>query len=373
MSQSPENISPESNRRWHVPYIIIVGMIIFSCSLTTEPNSKAKLEEADSVSLPLGVTRAFLRNKPNYMIDFIGDIHGHAWKLKSLLVKKLGYQFQRGTYRHPERTVIFVGDYIDRGPNIVETLDIVKRMVDAGNGIALMGNHEYNAICFHMQSKEGGHLRPHLLKNVYQHLETIKQFHHTSEGQRRYEDAIEWFKTLPLFYESDKFRAVHACWDVENISLLQTRLNSNNTLTDDLIYESINKENELYVAIEETLKGKEIPMPSGQTFADKDNHSTTEVRIKWWEDPVTTTYRDLSIPRLENLPHENVHPSLLRTMNYYSDPLPVFFGHYWLNGDISLHANNICCLDYSVARDGVLAAYRFDGEPVLEPEKFVFV
>ena len=83
------------------------------------------------------------------MIDFIGDIHGHADKLLELL-EKLGYTTNNGTYCHPTRKVLFVGDYIDRGPKIRETLEIVKSMVDSENAIALMGNHEYNALCFHI-------------------------------------------------------------------------------------------------------------------------------------------------------------------------------------------------------------------------------
>ncbi|MDD4439343.1 MAG: metallophosphoesterase, partial [Tissierellia bacterium] len=72
------------------------------------------------------------------MIDFIGDIHGHADKLEALLIK-LGYVKVNGTYSHPHRKVLFVGDYIDRGPKIRETLQIVKAMVDNDNAIALMG------------------------------------------------------------------------------------------------------------------------------------------------------------------------------------------------------------------------------------------
>ncbi len=69
------------------------------------------------------------------MIDFIGDIHGHADKLEGLLLQ-LGYIKSGNTYSHPNRKVLFVGDYIDRGPKIRETLAIVKAMVDSDNAIA---------------------------------------------------------------------------------------------------------------------------------------------------------------------------------------------------------------------------------------------
>ena len=109
------------------------------------------------------------------MIDLIGDIHGHADKLEALLLK-LGYEKINGVYSHSESKAVFVGDYIDRGPKIRETLKIVRTMVESDKAIALMGNHEYNALCFHFQESEGGHLRKHLIKNIVQHFETLKQF-----------------------------------------------------------------------------------------------------------------------------------------------------------------------------------------------------
>ena len=99
------------------------------------------------------------------MTDIIGDIHGHADKLIELL-RMLGYEKKDGSFAHPSRKILFVGDYIDRGPKIKETLEIIKAMVDSGNAIALMGNHEYNALCFHFQETEGGHLRKHEIKNI---------------------------------------------------------------------------------------------------------------------------------------------------------------------------------------------------------------
>ena len=63
------------------------------------------------------------------MYDLIGDIHGHADELEQLL-GMLGYRRQQGVYGHPERQVIFVGDFIDRGPQIREVLEIVRPMVD---------------------------------------------------------------------------------------------------------------------------------------------------------------------------------------------------------------------------------------------------
>ena len=303
------------------------------------------------------------------MIDLIGDIHGHADKLEELLVK-LGYAKNNGTYSHPDRKVLFVGDYIDRGPKIRETLEIVKAMVDSENAIAIMGNHEYNAICFHFQETEGGHLRKHLIKNIIQHYDTLKQF---QNRQKEYEGYLEWFKTLPLYYETEKFKAVHACWDNNNIAYLRKKL-VNDRLTDDLIYQSVKQGTALNEAIDQTLKGKEMKMPKGLFFTDKDGTQRTEIRIKWWEDPSKMTYKSISVEPIDNLPEQPIELSELNSLDFYRNhDKKVFFGHYWLKGEPTFYKENICCLDYSVAKGGKLVAYRLNEETSLDKENLIYV
>ena len=303
------------------------------------------------------------------MYDFIGDIHGHADKLEELLVK-LGYTQKGNAYEHPERKAFFVGDYIDRGPKIKKTLKIVRSMVENQNAIALLGNHEYNALCFHAKNKTGGHLRKHSIKNIIQHYETIKQF---QNKQDEYEDYLKWFKTLPLFYETTSFRTVHAAWDNTSIRFLRDHL-FQSKMTDELIEQSIVKGSPFYDAIETVLKGREVRLPKGHFFTDKDGTERRDIRIKWWEDPSRSTYQAISIEPLEHFEDSPVDISGLKSLDFYKpDNIPVLFGHYWLRGNPMLYRGNICCLDYSVAKHGLLAAYRFDGESVLDEAKFVFV
>ena len=303
------------------------------------------------------------------MYDFIGDIHGHADKLEELLVK-LGYTLKGNAYAHPDRKAFFVGDYIDRGPKIKKTLKIVRSMVENQNAIALMGNHEYNALCFNAKNKTGGHLRKHSIKNILQHYETLKQF---QNKQDEYDDYLKWFKTLPLFYETTSFRAVHAAWDNTSIRFLRDHL-FQSKMTDELIEQSVVKGSPFYDAIETVLKGKEIKLPKGHSFTDKDGTERRDMRIKWWEDPSGSTYQQISIEPLENFEDSPVDISVFKSLDFYKpDNIPVFFGHYWLKGNPMLYRGNICCLDYSVAKHGFLTAYRFDGEKILDASKFVFV
>jgi len=87
--------------------------------------------------------------------DIIGDIHGHSQSLESILTK-LGYKNQSGIYRQPSRKVIFLGDFIDRGNYQREVIDIARAMIDSGNALAVMGNHEFNAIAYYTDDHEGG-------------------------------------------------------------------------------------------------------------------------------------------------------------------------------------------------------------------------
>src|SRR5437868_1476621 len=139
-------------------------------------------------------------------IDFIGDIHGHADELIALL-KKLGYTTENGYYQHPSRKVFFCGDFIDRGPKIKQVLEIVKAMIDNDAAYTVIGNHEYNAICYHTM-EDGQHLRPNIGHNIEQHKGTLEALN--KEEILYY---IEWFKTLPIYHNNENFRIVHAQWN----------------------------------------------------------------------------------------------------------------------------------------------------------------
>ena len=83
--------------------------------------------------------------------DIIGDIHGHADELIKLL-EHLGYQNSTSGYKHEKRKVIFLGDFIDRGEHLKQhkkLLEVVMTMVNNGHALAVMGNHEFNALAFH--------------------------------------------------------------------------------------------------------------------------------------------------------------------------------------------------------------------------------
>ncbi|KUP07539.1 bis(5'-nucleosyl)-tetraphosphatase [Bacillus coahuilensis p1.1.43] len=73
-------------------------------------------------------------------LDIIGDIHGCLDEFTKL-TKKLGYQWINGIPLHPTRTLAFVGDLTDRGPNSVGVMEVVYQLWKEGRGIYSPGNH----------------------------------------------------------------------------------------------------------------------------------------------------------------------------------------------------------------------------------------
>jgi hypothetical protein len=287
-------------------------------------------------------------------VDFIGDIHGHADELIELLTSKLQYNNSKGYYSHPEdRKIIFVGDFIDKGPKIRETLQIVKAMCENGSAQAVIGNHEYNAILFHTPNKkEGGYYREHSFNEINHHYETLKQF---KDYPQEWMEYLNWFKTLPFFIETNHYRVVHAYWNDEYIKKLKeiTKIWDEKFL--DLV---TNKESEAYQIIEDLLKGPEFELPTGDEFKDKYGKERNKSRIKWWETNFKkTTYGS----HLLNYPYHKQDHEFKLNLTEISFHTPVFFGHYWLTGDI--YPNLILeaiCLDYSVADKGKLVSFSLD-------------
>lgn len=152
------------------------------------------------------------------MYDLIGDIHGHADELEALL-KKLGYVHKYGCYRHSERKAVFVGDLIDRGPGIQKTLHMVRAMVEQDAALAVMGNHEFNALAYHTPDPDssGEYLRPQNKHNNKQHKETLEQVDDI-------DSMLQFFWSLPVWLDLLELRVVHACWDHASVQHLDSML-----------------------------------------------------------------------------------------------------------------------------------------------------
>ncbi len=129
----------------------------------------------------------------------VGDIHGCLDKLV-LLMGKIDINFKKDT-------LVFIGDYIDRGPKSKEVVDY---LIDLARGkdsvIFLRGNHEYM-----LQGYLDGTDTMFFLANGGE--ATIKSYLQSGMGDEAGPipaDHLEFFDGLRLYYETADYIFVHA-------------------------------------------------------------------------------------------------------------------------------------------------------------------
>lgn len=249
--------------------------------------------------------------------DIIGDVHGRATKLKELL-SQLGYQQDlTQNWFHPGRKAIFVGDIINKGGEIFETVRIVRGMVESGYAEMVIGNHEWNWI----------------LGNSDTYRSTTNAY---LDRPQDYESDLNWVKTLPYSYENDHFRVVHAYWDAANIRVLSEMSHD---------HENLWEVDKFRDAIAMCVNGPyyfpdELERPIHQDI------SIDQIRLRWWQ---------------------------LNISLYGQSEKPLFFGHYCIEGDLVIYQGNICCLDPCAHRTNRLAAYCWKGEEKLLNQHLVII
>ena len=123
----------------------------------------------------------------------IGDIHGELEKLNKLL-KKLELT--------GKDTVVFLGDYIDRGRNSKEVVNTVKKLSDTCKCIYLMGNHEY----FLLKTIDGDEDAKYFFM-TYGGVETLESYGGTME--ELIETHYDFYLKLKPYYKTDKYIFVH--------------------------------------------------------------------------------------------------------------------------------------------------------------------
>jgi len=297
--------------------------------------------------------------------DIIGDVHGHASELTELL-SKLGYWRARGSgWRHDAgRKVIFLGDLINHGPKVRETLLMVREMVGSGTARVILGNHELNALCFAFPDGHGGFLRKHSEENIFQHEATLRDF---AGRAGEWGLMLDWFFTLPLFLDLKGLRLVHACWDKRAIHLLRGK----NHLTMNMLHGWSRGDVKTQEAVHLLLKGPEVPLPKKCHYLDEEGRRRNDIRVKWWIKSRSITYRLAAITGGDRFPDEKIPREYVGRMGGYgAAEVPVLFGHYGFIKPPEPLADNVACVDLGIVRGGYLAAYRWDGENVLNRDKF---
>ena len=223
----------------------------------------------------------------NEDLDVIGDIHGHFEELVYLL-KLLGYRDVGGCWRHPFRKILFLGDFIDRGPNQVEVVKLVMDMVFHDQAYCVLGNHELNACAmftdnpYNKKDKLRTVLGEKGKNNISMHQSFIDQCT-IFPGIRA--EFCNFFLELPLWIDGGKWRAVHACWHNDSIEFIKNKIKGNIIGKRYLIESALKPEiinGTLYDAVEKVCKGLEYKLPKDFSYYDANGILRRKTRVKWW-------------------------------------------------------------------------------------------
>lgn len=301
------------------------------------------------------------------MYDIIGDVHGEADKLR-LLLEKMDYELVDGVYEHPDRKAVFVGDFINRGPKIRETILLIRSMVERGSALAVLGNHELNAIFYYLKDESGNYFSRRR-KYRLSLDQTLVEFENRKPELK---DHLKWMRHLPLFLDLGDIRVVHACWIDENIQVLKEHFSEGRITKTKL--RMVFDEEHLAVtkSIWETCKGIDFKLPSDLLVFDSKGQPHRSFRMKWWMNPAGKTFRKISLESRFKLPKYSIPQEIIPQVVAYPKDAPiVFFGHYCLNSRSGILAENLCCVDSCVSRSRKLMAYRWSGEKKLDENHIV--
>jgi hypothetical protein len=205
---------------------------------------------------------------PSPPFDLLGDVHGMIETLRAM-VAELGYRRRSGHWTHPAgRTLISVGDLLDRGPDPLGCAEFMAGMVADGRARMVLGNHEINAVHY-MRG-----LREHSEKHRAQFRTKCRQI---EADPTRWAPIERFIESCPTRLELDggQLRVIHACWSEPHVRQLPEHLHT------PTLWKRTAKDGDLEEVIENCIKGPEEPC---EPFRDKDGHLRHHRRVPWWRD-----------------------------------------------------------------------------------------
>jgi len=127
----------------------------------------------------------------------IGDIHGCADELRLLLER---------IPRTSETTIVFLGDYIDRGPSSRAVIETVLELAEQCHVVALRGNHEAMLLDYLDAPQSAA-----AATFVYNGGSATLASYADARGHVQIPDAhIAFFRELPIWHQTERAVFVHA-------------------------------------------------------------------------------------------------------------------------------------------------------------------
>jgi serine/threonine protein phosphatase 1 len=132
----------------------------------------------------------------------IGDVHGCFDKLEALLLACDKVRARR------EVRYVFIGDYIDRGPDARKVIDLLmhKQLSEADRFVCLRGNHEQMLIFAAAEARSDRELMTWWANGGEQTLDSYG----VNDPRSVLAPHLEWIKALPLRFADQKRLFVHA-------------------------------------------------------------------------------------------------------------------------------------------------------------------
>jgi serine/threonine protein phosphatase 1 len=133
-------------------------------------------------------------------IFVIGDIHGCLSHLNALMAK-IDIDAEKDT-------LVFIGDYIDRGSNskgVIDAILHIKKNIQ--NVICILGNHEQMLLNYYLENRD---------EELFMHnggMSTIISYGFIPGGKKHLhipDEHMEFFTTLQPYCEKDKYIFAHA-------------------------------------------------------------------------------------------------------------------------------------------------------------------
>jgi Calcineurin-like phosphoesterase len=261
---------------------------------------------------------------PDGPLDIVGDVHGELEALKCLL-KAAGYD---ASGHHPSgRTLVFIGDLVDRGPDSPGVVDLVRAMVATAGARAVLGNHEVNLL--RSERKLGN--------NWFWNEETARDSRFSpcavlgQDAERS--ETLKFFASLPLVLSRKDLRVTHAAWHAPSVK----------TLSEDSLQESVGERFERFDADADRrlaaegwltradeeranwnihLPELEVPLLNAVAYCDEHRQMANPIRVitsgleRKTRQPFFTSGQWRFAERL-------------RWWDEYVDDAPVVIGHYW--------------------------------------------
>lgn len=145
-------------------------------------------------------------------LAIVGDVHGELEALDRLLARLASLATERGP-----RTLVFVGDLVDRGPDSVGVVRRVAALLAEGRAVATLGNHELNILLGDRKEGNGwffGHADHAQLAGAEVPFASAQ----ASPGER--DEVLAVLRSLPLVLERADVRVVHAGYSPATVARL---------------------------------------------------------------------------------------------------------------------------------------------------------